>query len=385
MPTPRPPPALGLPRCSARAFAGLQEGLLSLLTALRGSPTQLSVLCLGSAGRGFGGACAQLLSEGSGASGSFRVQHLSLGGAYRLGSAALCALLSDGPFGGRLRTLQLTYSPLVDAAVTAAIGAACAGLHSLALDHCAALDDGGLAQLGRLRALRELSLAGLPRLSAEGLVQLLAGGAEEEGGASLGGGLELLSLAENEQLTDEPIIALAAHCVASLHTLDLSGLHALTDQAVGACVLQAGQLRCLRLRGLHKLSDEPVVLLAQKRGAGLAELSLNGCALISDQASDQRARALRCSRAPRRPAHPRAAHPAARPAAPRRWLRSRRTATAGWCASTSRGAARSPTTRSAGWRTPAWRAATGRPSARTGRCSTGRAGGRCCRASSCGA
>lgn len=272
--------------------------MLSLLSALGNSSTRVTVLCLGSAGRAFSQPSAALLAQlsapppgatsaaGGGSAngtggGSFAIEHLSLGGCYRLSAAALCSLLSCDGLSCRLRTLQLTYTPLVDATVTKAIASACAGrLRSLALDHCSAVDDGALLQLLPLSGLIEFSVAGLAQMSAEGLTALLT--AQPEGGDEVwGGSLELLSLAENEQLTNEALIVIAAHCVSKLHTLDLSALYALTDEAVGACVLNGANLRCLRLRGIHELTDEPIVALAERRGNALAELSLNGCPNIS--------------------------------------------------------------------------------------------------------
>jgi len=100
----------------------------------------------------------------------------------------------------------------------------------------------------------------------------------------VGSRLCLLSLAENEQLKDEPIIALAAHCFAKLHSLDLSGLHLLTDASIGASVLAGVELRCVRLLGVCELSDGPVLELAVRRGVQLCELSLNGCHKITDEA-----------------------------------------------------------------------------------------------------
>ena len=331
-----------------------------------------------------------------------------MGGAYRLDAPSLCALLGAPAVGARLRTLQLTYNPLVSGAVVGAISAHCRELSSLALDHCAALDDEALAPLAALRGLTELSLVGLPLLTPDGLVGLLttppldapASGAAASGAAAapsqpcaaLGARLELLSLAENEQMTDEALIAIAAHCASCLHTLDLSGLHRLTDDGVGACVLQGAALRCVRLRGICALSDEPVRELADRRGAALCELSLNGCAQISNEARArfrplERAAPHRpLSRVPRllRAASPSPVARRARARARRPCARSRRNARAASSRSTSRGAAASRTMRSAGWPMRASCEATGAPSTPTG-LSTVREAGRCCRRSSCGA
>ncbi|KAG8465254.1 hypothetical protein KFE25_012617 [Diacronema lutheri] len=277
-----------------------EADLMGLLARLGESRTPLSVLCLGSAGRALAGSAARQLTElAAGEDARLLVEHLSVGGAYRLDAPSLCALLGAPAVGARLRTLQLTYNPLVSGAVVGAISAHCRELSSLALDHCAALDDEALAPLAALRGLTELSLVGLPLLTPDGLVGLLttppldapASGAAASGAAAapsqpcaaLGARLELLSLAENEQMTDEALIAIAAHCASCLHTLDLSGLHRLTDDGVGACVLQGAALRCVRLRGICALSDEPVRELADRRGAALCELSLNGCAQISNE------------------------------------------------------------------------------------------------------
>jgi hypothetical protein len=316
----------------------------------------LTVLCLGNCGRGFTRACAELVgrlsAQGDPAAGGdelsdalstqreavaaqagpssaaappppreggrLRLRHLALGSCYKLPAAAIATLLGHGAVGARLHTLQITYSPIVDARVTEAIGAHCARtLQGLALDHCNRLDDAALRHLASLRALVELSLAGLPRASGDGIVSLLTspidappaaasttpaaaaggdgGGAGDGVGACVGGALELLSLAENPQLTDEAVVALVAHCGARLHTLDLSGLSALSDVGASAVVGACGALRCVRLRGCTELSDAAVVALAEGRGDALVELSLNGCHLISNTV--RRAHALTQARA----------------------------------------------------------------------------------------
>ena len=238
-------------------------------------------------------------------------------------SAALQSLTLDGCHGvtdagvklvaercGRaLEHCSLYWMKQVTSSSALALSLRCPRLRRLSLSGCQKVDSTGvLALASRCRELVALDLTRLPRVDDVALGAVV----------QANGGLAELRLYACSQYTDAPLIVLAAHSAAALHTLDLTGLAKLTDAALLALAAHCAGLRTLLLTWCTKLSDAGVCAVAA--ACPLEVLSLHGllkataasrAALVAHRAATLRALDVRgCSNMPSRdPAELRAALP----------------------------------------------------------------------------
>ena len=211
--------------------------------------------------------------------------------------------------GRALEHCSLYWMKQVTSSSALALSLRCSRLRRLSLSGCQKVDSTGvLALASRCRELVALDLTRLPRVDDVALGAVV----------QANGGLAELRLYACSQYTDAPLIVLAAHSAAALHTLDLTGLAKLTDAALLALAAHCAGLRTLLLTWCTKLSDAGVCAVAA--ACPLEVLSLHGllkataasrAALVAHRAATLRALDVRgCSNMPSRdPAELRAALP----------------------------------------------------------------------------
>ena len=211
--------------------------------------------------------------------------------------------------GRALEHCSLYWMKQVTSSSALALSLRCPRLRRLSLSGCQKVDSTGvLALASRCRELVALDLTRLPRVDDVALGAVV----------QANGGLAELRLYACSQYTDAPLIVLAAHSAAALHTLDLTGLAKLTDAALLALAAHCAGLRTLLLTWCTKLSDAGVCAVAA--ACPLEVLSLHGllkataasrAALVAHRAATLRALDVRgCSNMPSRdPAELRAALP----------------------------------------------------------------------------
>ena len=167
--------------------------------------------------------------------------------------------------GRALEHCSLYWMKQVTSSSALALSLRCPRQRRLSLSGCQKVDSTGvLALASRCRELVALDLTRLPRVDDVALGAVV----------QANGGWAELRLYACSQYTDAPLIVLAAHSAAALHTLDLTGLAKLTDAALLALAAHCAGLRTLLLTWCTKLSDAGVCAVAA--ACPLEVLSLHG-------------------------------------------------------------------------------------------------------------
>lgn len=118
------------------------------------------------------------------------------------------------------------------------------GLRSLKLSGCYKITDVSFVRCFKFRELKELSLARLLQISAQGIEQLVLGCPS----------LEMVDLSECRTITDR-CIEIITKCEPRLTTLKLQNCPLITDESIKHIIVNCRVLRTLNIRGCIKISS----------------------------------------------------------------------------------------------------------------------------------
>eukprot|EP00026_Physarum_polycephalum_P004574 Phypoly_transcript_04596.p1 GENE.Phypoly_transcript_04596~~Phypoly_transcript_04596.p1 ORF type:complete len:517 (+),score=40.15 Phypoly_transcript_04596:553-2103(+) len=225
---------------------------------------------------------------------AMKLEFLSLGNCKKIGNAAMdsLALLPN------LQELNLYTCPLLNSngLVSLASGPAGKSLRALDISHCGGILDQGLITIASMTQLRTLQMAGMMRITAEGvtavahqctlLESLSINKCKQLNNDSVvailthSKNLSVLDLAFLDQVTDEAFVNMPS--MPSLVTLDMKGMHRITDATVKKVALNTPNLQVWILWKCSNITDEGVTAIGNNCHL-LTHIQLTDCSRITDK------------------------------------------------------------------------------------------------------
>eukprot|EP01134_Creolimax_fragrantissima_P000060 CFRG0060T1 len=148
----------------------------------------------------------------------------------------------------------------------------CKDIEILALKHTSAVDDSVLKYVEQMTTLTHLRLTHMENVTDESVAGVLK---------AIGGGLEMLDLSGNPQLTEISFQSIG-NCCPNLITLILNDNSKLTDEHIELFTTKCRKIECLEISGSRDVSNIGVSQIITAYGSQLEVLNLKGVDLVEE-------------------------------------------------------------------------------------------------------